>query len=285
MVSEPLNIGHKALLYESLKSIAIPISEYSFPNAYLFREVHRYEVLSDRETFLKGLSYNGSTYLMPTKPVPDMDVQYLREMVTEVDFLFPIPEDWLSFFPDDVFAFRYEEGDMDYIYTVEKMSTFKGRYLHKKRNLLRKFVNGYSHEEVPLTDDRIEHAVIILDEWQAESGLDTEQTDYRPCLEALKLYEELALCGGIYYAEGEPAGFIVGEELNPETFVLHFAKARKQYKGIYQYMFNSFAKVLPAKYRYLNLEQDLDREALRVAKSSYMPDSMLKKFRVSLKKK
>lgn len=284
MVSERLSLDHKALLYERLKSIDIPISEYSFPNAYLFRDAHRYEVLLDGEIFLKGVSYDGSTYLMPTKAVRDMDVDYLKDMMSTVNCLFPIPEAWLPFFSADVFAFQYKEGDMDYIYTVEKMSTFKGRHLHKKRNQLKKFISAYTHREVPLTNDRMEQAVFILNEWQAEVGLDAERTDYHPCLEALRLYDELVLCGGIYYADDEPAGFIVGEELDPETFVLHFAKARKKYKGIYQYMFNSFAKVLPAKYKYLNFEQDLDRETLRIAKSSYMPDSMLKKFRVSLRK-
>ncbi len=73
---------------------------------------------------------------------------------------------------------------------------------------------------------------------------------------------------------------MLGEEVNDETYVLHFAKALTKFKGIYQFMFNNFAKVLPPKYRYLNLEQDLDKENLRVFKSSYIPDRMLRKARV-----
>jgi hypothetical protein len=110
-----------------------------------------------------------------------------------------------------------------------------------------------------------------------------DETDYRPCREALDRYDELVLCGGIYYANDEPAGFVLGEELNPETFVLHFAKARTKFKGVYQYLFNNFARILPPSYKYLNLEQDLDRENLRVFKSSYVPDLLLKKARVRLK--
>jgi hypothetical protein len=113
--------------------------------------------------------------------------------------------------------------------------------------------------------------------------MNADETDYAACLEALDRYEELILCGGIYYADREPAGIVLGEELNEETFVLHFAKARTKFKGIYQYMFNNFAKILPPKYKYLNLEQDLDKENLRIFKSSYVPDLMLKKARVRLK--
>jgi hypothetical protein len=284
MVSERLDFSHKDLLYERLKRIDIPISEYSFPNAYLFRDIHRYEVIIDREIFLKGITYDGHTYLMPTVPVAGIDRHYLKDLMRDVDFLFPVPEAWLPFFGKEEFDFLFKKGDMDYLYTVGKMSTYPGRYLHKKRNLLKQFMTGYSHEEMPLTNERTEHAMYILDEWQKETVSDAGETDFFPCREALQRYDELVLCGGIYYADDEPAGFIVGEELNAETFVLHFAKARKKFKGIYQYMFNSFARVLPEKYRYLNLEQDLDKEALRIAKSSYIPDMMLKKARVSLKK-
>ena len=284
MISERLDLDPKALLYERLKSIDVPISEYSFPNAYLFRDVHKYEVIIDREIFLRGVTYDGYTYLMPTAPVKDIETDYMKDLMRRVDFLFPIPEAWLPFFENGEFEMLFQEGDMDYLYTVNKMSMYPGRHLHKKRNLLKKFTTGYAHQEMPLTDARIGHAIYILEEWQKEADSDSGETDYEPCLEALNRYDELALCGGIYYADEEPAGFIVGEELNTETFVLHFAKARKKFRGVYQYMFNSFAKVLPEKYRFLNLEQDLDREALRIAKSSYMPDSMLKKFRVRLRK-
>ncbi len=284
MVSEQLGMTHKDLLYERLKNIDIPISEYSFPNAYLFREVHRYEVVLDREIFLKGVTYDGHTYLMPTVPLPRIDSEYLKDLMGGVDFLFPVPEAWLPSAEREEFEVFFEKGDMDYLYTVNKMSMYPGRNLHRKRNLLKQFMAGYSHREIPLTAAQMENALYILDEWQKENDSEEGETDFRPCREALMKYDELVLCGGMYYADNEPAGFIVGEELTPDTFVLHFAKARKKFKGIYQYMFNSFARVLPEKYRYLNLEQDLDRKALRIAKSSYMPDIMLKKARVSLKR-
>jgi hypothetical protein len=196
--------------------------------------------------------------------------------------LFPIPEAWLSLLNSSDYTFEFKEGDMDYIYTVERMSTYRGRKLHKKRNLLKQFTKGYQHEAKPLTIDYAKDAVFILNEWLAESDQASDETDYEPCREALRMFDELVLCGVIYYADHEPAGFVLGEEVNKETFVIHFAKARKKFKGVYQYMFNSFAKVLPVQYRYLNFEQDLEREALRIAKDSYVPEYKLKKFRVGI---
>ncbi len=284
MHTQRLELKHKDLLYQRLKAITDPLSEYSFANLYLFREQHSYEVLMGDHVFVRGRTYDGHSFVMPTEPVAKMGLACLRDALDQSEFLFPIPESWLPRFPPEEFEATFNEGDADYLYTVQKMSSYAGRRLHKKRNLLKQFVEGYRHEALPLTNDRLIEAKSVLEEWHRESDLDPAQTDYGPCREALELYEELALCGGIYYADGEPAGFVLGEEVNDETFVLHFAKARTKFKGVYQFMFNNFAKVLPQKYKYLNLEQDLDKENLRVFKSSYVPDAMLRKARIRLRR-
>lgn len=283
MRSEKLRIEHKGLLVPRLKAVKTSLSEYTFPNLYLFRANHDYEVMIDKEVFIRGRSYDDRTYIMPTSDVRRIGTAYLKDLMRAVEFLFPIPEEWLPAFDPAEFDVTFAEGDADYVYTVEKMSTYRGRHLHKKRNLLKQFLELYTHNAQPLTNDRLDEARFILDDWLKTSEMNVDETDYRPCLEALDRYEELVLCGGIYYANDEPAGFVLGEELNPETFVLHFAKARTKFKGVYQYLFNNFAKILPPSYKYLNLEQDLDKENLRVFKSSYVPDLLLKKARVRLK--
>lgn len=283
MQTETLGLKHKDLLSARLKKVDVPLSEYSFANIYLFRENHNYEVMTNGEIFIKGRTYDGHTYLMPTARLHERDLPGIKDLMNDVDFLFPIPEEWLGLFDQNEFDISYDEGDRDYVYTVEKMSTLKGRRLHKKRNLLSQFMARYKHQALPLTNDLLEQARFILNEWQASSGMEPAQTDFGPCLEALDRYEELVLCGGIYYADGEPAGFVLGEELNRKTFVLHFAKARTTFKGIYQYLFNNFANILPPQYEYLNLGQDLNRENLRLFKSSYVPDLLLRKARVRLR--
>ena len=81
----------------------------------------------------------------------------------------------------------------------------------------------------------------------------------------------------------EPAGFILGEGLGDSIFALHFAKGLTKFKGIYQFMYNHFAGIMSDRYELLNFEQDLGNPELRHAKSSYRPDRMIHKYRVSLK--
>jgi hypothetical protein len=284
MNTQPLSLNHQPLLHNNLRAINIPVSEYSFPNLYLFRETHQYEVTEvDSEIWIRGRSYDGHSYLMPARDVREMDPAHLSRMAGTADYLFPIPGEWLPAFPEERFNRSFNEGDSDYLYLTERIATFAGKRLHKKKNLLNFFLKHYLHEADPLTDERVPDALSILESWQAESGEKEEYTDYDAAREALLHMEELVLCGGIWYAEGKPSGYILGEEITSDTFALHFAKGLTKYKGIYQYIFSSFASVLPATYTYLNMEQDLGREALRYSKESYMPERKLVKWRVAEK--
>jgi hypothetical protein len=74
---------------------------------------------------------------MPTSDVRLIDTAYLRDLMRDVEFLFPIPEEWLAAFNAEEFEVTFAEGDADYVYTVEKMSTYRGRRLHKN---LRQFL-------------------------------------------------------------------------------------------------------------------------------------------------
>ncbi|MFH0754964.1 MAG: phosphatidylglycerol lysyltransferase domain-containing protein [Candidatus Omnitrophota bacterium] len=217
---------------------------------------------------------------MPTEDITSNVVDIIYNLAQKHSCVFPVPEDWCELFRKYPFNITWDEGDSDYVYNIDKIATFKGQALHNKKNLLNQFMSLYTPSAKPLTHALMADARHILDVWQEDMGEDRESTDYFPCAQALELYDQLVLCGGIYYVDDEPAGFIIGEEVNNDMFALHFAKGKRKFKGMYQYMFNHFANLLPTKYAFLNFEQDMGRLALRIAKSSYHPDQILKKFRV-----
>lgn len=283
MHSEKLSLEHKTLLSERLKKVTNHLSEYSFANLYLFRNKHDYELIFNDEIFIKGKTYDGHSFLMPTWNIEEKDLALINQYLKSVDFLFPIPNEWLGLFPNTVYDQTFLEADTDYVYTVEKLATFKGRKLSKKRNLLKQFLESYQPTTHKFTTDHIEDAIFVLDHWQNDVEVSKENNDYYPCLEALKIYDKLDLCGITYYVDQEPAGFILAEKLNDETLALHFAKGRKKFKGLYQYMYNTFARILSPRYKFLNFEQDLGQLALKIAKSSYIPDHLLKKYRIKPK--
>ncbi|MBF0385667.1 MAG: DUF2156 domain-containing protein [Candidatus Omnitrophica bacterium] len=278
---EKLSLSHQTILQDKLKKSGSLLSEYSFANLYLFRGFHDYEVLTEDENiFIAGKTYDGKKFIMPAEGANARNFRPLLKALGERDFIFPIAEEMLGNFDPELFEIKYSENDSDYVYLTERLATYKGQKLHSKKNLLNQFLSLYSPMAKPLTKDLMDDARNILDEWQLDMNEPKTDTDYYPALEAFKLYDELVLCGGIYYVENEPAGFIIGEEIGEKAFALHFAKGKRKFKGMYQYMFNHFAGILPKKYELLNFEQDMGKLALKIAKSSYHPDMVLKKYRV-----
>jgi len=277
MKQEPLNRSHQSLLTSRFQQLAVDLSEYSFANCYLFRHVHEYEVIVDEEEiFLRGKTYDGKRYLMPTRDIRLIQETTLkRYLQSDVDFLFPIPEKWVT--EKQKYSVTYLDQESDYIYDIEKIRNYPGRHLDGRRNLVHQFLNEYRAGALPLSGDALQ----VLEKW-TESNLSAEKTDDVACREAIALHQELGLTGRLYIIDGKPAGFIIGEALNEQMFVLHFAKADLSYKGIYQYMYQEFAQTIPENIKFLNWEQDLGIAGLQQSKNAYLPDRLLKKMRVSL---
>jgi hypothetical protein len=281
---ETIDFQHRELLLENFKQLNLPISNYTFANIYLFRSISHYEFLTtDCGLFISGLIQNGQHYITPLNDLRTCNLQTFENLLDKQNAFFPIPEEWLSFFPEDRFVINFDDSESDYIYLTEKMASFKGKQYLRHRNHLNQFFSAYNHQAEMMSEENTPKAMTVLQAWQNDSGLALNKTDFEQCREALDKFSVLALWGTLYYIENKPAGFVIGEALNTETFVLHFAKATKKYHGIYEFMFNDTARRLLPQYKFLNLEEDMGNKNLRRTKRSYGPEILLKKYRVYLK--
>jgi hypothetical protein len=263
----------------------LPISDYTFANVYLFRKISNYEYLTtDCGLFVSSSNKQGQRCIMPLNDLRSCDLQTFNDLLGGESVFFPIPQEWLFIFPADKFVITSYESESDYIYLTENMASFKGKQYLRHRNHLNQFISSYLSSDEPVSLNNLPAAMSVLQEWQDDSKLVSDKTDYDQCSEALQKISALALWGTIYYIDKEPAGFIIGEALNTDTFCLHFAKASKRYHGIYEFMFNDTAKKLQSQYKYLNFEEDMGNKNLRRTKDSYGPELLLKKYRVSLKR-
>jgi uncharacterized protein len=282
---ETVDLKHHDCLTNRFLEMNLQISDYTFANVYLFRKISHYEFLTrDCGSFIAGQNKQMQRYIMPLTDPRGCDVKTFNEILTGRDFFFPVPQEWLSYFPEDKFLISYDDSESDYIYLTENMAGFKGKQYVRHRNHLNQLLSLYVPEDKPLSIKNSPDAMSILQEWQSNSRTTADKTDFDQCSEALKCFAELALWGTIYYIDAKPAGFIIGEALNKDTFCLHYAKASTKYNGIYEFMFNDTAKKLLSQYKYLNLEEDMGNKNLRRTKSSYGPEYILKKYRVHLRK-
>lgn len=279
---ELLNLTHQEWLEKRFQRMALDLSEYTFANVYLFREVHQFEVIQSKDIYIKGKTREGFKYLMPTSPVEELNFEDLIDCLQGCDFIFPIPQVWVPWFDPQIFHSLFLEQDSDYFYSIAKLSRYAGRHLSGRRNLVKQFNEFFpEHHDFPLDASRVSDAHLVLEEWH-QHAKEEAFTDYAPCREALDLIEPLHLTGHISYVEDKPVGFLLGEPLNSGVYVIHFAKALIEYKGVYQYLYQQFAKVLEDKnFECINLEQDLGSIELKHAKRSYQPDDYAVKYRIS----
>lgn len=283
MQTEKLDLHHQALLEPALHAMGSSLSEYSFANLYLFRQIHNFDVIQDDNVYVAGTTYDGFRYLMPTSLMGLQELASSAKLWDGIDFLYPIADEWLRMFEATSWHASFKPEDSDYIFDMAQMSRYSGRHLSKKRNLVKQFREHYEVLVRPFASDQKQAANHLLDVWHEHAATSSDEfsdgTNTKPCREAIELFETLKLEGQVYYVGNEPVGFIIGEA-NMDTFVIHFSKANTEYKGIYQYMYQNFASSLVDRVHFLNMEQDLGRQDLRQAKHSYQPIKMCKKMRL-----
>lgn len=278
--AEPLHLGHQPRLEKLLHAVGDGLSEYCFSNLYLFRHVHDYKVLAHELPCISGKTYDGHRYLMPLFDLSTVPHASLLALMDGHDFFFPVSEPAMAQLDRIRFQASFNDDDSDYLYGVDKLSSYRGTKLGKKRNLMKQFLARHEPRWEMFRTELAEDAREILEQWQADKGKAPQETDYCPCQEAIRLSEPLGLKGLITYAGSDPAGFLLAKEVHPGVLAIHFAKGKDRYVGVFQYMFNRFASHFREGTRFINFEQDLGNRNFRQTKRSYCPDRLLPKYRV-----
>ena len=188
------------------------------------------------------------------------------------------------------FQIEYNRDLADYIYESEKLAALSGKKLHGKRNHINKFKSVYegrwSYE--PVTEDNVEECFQMALRWRNDNGCEEdEEKNAEMCvtLNALRLFKELELVGGILRIDGEVVAFTIGEPLSADTFVVHIEKAFADIQGAYPMINQQFVEHECMEYQYVNREEDTGSEGLRKAKLSYRPAFLVEKGRVTEKER
>jgi hypothetical protein len=276
--SREVTLELRGALHPLFKRLSSPISEHTFANIYLFRLAHSYRVSAieggpgENKLLISGVD-DGEGFFMLPFGLPGKDA--LERFLSDFRFMKSVSGEDARRLVEMGYRAEEDRDNFDYLYLREELVKLSGRKFHKKKNLVNAFLGEHSCVGRPLLASG--DARRVLDEWRRTSPV---PGDYGAAAEALELTEELQLCGAMYYVDDSPAAWVLGEELKPDTFVVHFEKGIEGVKGLLQFVNQSFTAILPEKYTYVNWEQDLGDEGLRHAKMSYRPSGFVKKFRV-----
>jgi len=288
----PLDIDLKESLHPRLSLTADGVSEFSFSGLYLFRDKYNYRI--SRNGPNGGFIVSGEQpahgdiaakkFFMTPCEAPNQET--LLSLFESHDYWKNISESVLApvkeKFEESGVVFEEDRDNFDYLYYRQELAELAGKKFHKKKNHVNNFLFAYpDHEQRPMKADLVPAAIEILDRWRQDRG---EDGDYKAAREALDLFDSLTLRGTVFYVDGKPAAYCLGESIaRGKMFAIHFEKAIDEYKGIYQFVNQSFAESLPRFFTLINREQDLGSEGLRQAKMTYRPCGFVQKYTGKIK--
>jgi hypothetical protein len=295
----PISLDLKSEMHPRLSLTPDGVSEFTFAGLYLFRKRYQYRVskLEDKTLILSGIqpahAPGGEAAAgARAEPSPPEAKNFFMTPCAAVgrgilEELFKTHGYWKNISESVLIPererleewgveFTEDRDNFDYLYLRTDLAELAGKRYHKKRNLVAQFLKFYTHEEKPLTPELIPEALKVLEDWRLDKGVDG---DYAACREALELFGELNMKGMVFYIDGKPAGWCLGEPIaRGRMFTIHFEKGLEKYKGIYQFINQAFAATLPEYFTHINREQDLGDEGLRQAKMTYRPSGFVRKY-------
>jgi len=182
-----------------------------------------------------------------------------------------------------------EPASFNYIYHTQDLATLAGHKYTKKRNLIHQAESLYQYTVHDLTPCCKPECIRILSQIAAPNTDTDIPTSLKNELQALETtMEHLAVLkqhGLMLKVDNKPVAFSIFEPINQQTMVIHFEKAERSYKGIYQLINYETAKKISALgYALINREEDLGIAGLRQAKQSYFPCELKKVYRINLAK-
>lgn len=277
---------------EKLEEDNLGACEYTFANNYLWRKVYHTEVTQFLGCGIIRFVEEQDKKVVYSFPFGNGDkravIEELRrechELGRKLD-LYPIVDEdrleLLEWFPGE-FEIDADRDDFDYVYTVEKLSTLKGKKLHGKRNHIARFKDEDDWSYESMSESNIGECQRMAKEWiqlREEKWNEEMEQEMNVLLDAFSHFEELGLVGGVLRKKEQIVAFAIGEPLNSDSFVVHFEKAFPDLQGAYPMINQQFVLHECQEFSYVNREEDTGDLGLRKAKLSYYPDILLRKYR------
>lgn len=283
----PVEISDRARFDRVLEIMGSQSCEACFPNIFMYRKPYGIEfieiegrlVVYERQTRIIHYPLGEQT---PPQLLHDISEAFMEAGLTDGG-IYDVPEDFLDAYPDcdSLFELEYDEGTIDYLFSVEKIATFNGSKLRKKHNLVKQFQANWPYAEVQkITRENIAIAAKLARDLNSRLEWCEFLEEESQALEsAWEHFEALGLQGIILFAESDyPAGLSVFSNLPSDTVDVHFEKADHAVKGASQTLTWQLAIALRGKAKFMNREQDMNEESLRHAKRSLDPERFFKRY-------
>ncbi len=168
----------------------------------------------------------------------------------------------------------------NYIYEIEKMKTFAGKKLQKKRNHLNSFIKDNHNLEIKNIRDVDPKTLIEFSTYHIKKYAENFR-QYEIDVYKKYLFDEMKkddrYQGAVIYIDDKIVAFTLGF-VNHDTYEVIIEKAERDIRGLYQYTISANLKFNNIQCQYMDREDDAGLEALAKSKASYYPLIAVKRY-------
>ena len=174
----------------------------------------------------------------------------------------------------------------EYVYDAQSLRTFSGKALHSKKSQLNKFFrecSGCRYDALTKEDE--EDCLTLVENWCKDRGYEKEDlqySDYLPIKTIFRNMDQLSIHGGTIHLFNKLVAFSIGSDILDGTAFIHFEKADHTIAGTNVAIISSVLENEYPSAKYVNREEDMGIEGLRIAKQSYNPVLMTEKHDILL---
>lgn len=292
---EPVALAHKKIIDPIFKKFPPHLANYTFSTliSWKNRYAHAWNLQHD-DLLLLSTHLSGRKHLLqPIGNFSKEDEAFLLEAIDQMDYpvkIYAVSDPFLL--RHQAFCAHFEvtldRSMANYLYLTSDLIHLAGGHYEKKRNLIAQAKHLYRWKSHSMTKECRPHCFKILSDIGPHPSTFEEnelQSELNALEYTLEHFDELGLSGISISIDGKPAAFSIYEALNPQCSVVHFEKAERHYKGLYQIINQETAKAIGNDgFKYINREEDLGIPGLRRAKTSYFPIAILSSYTLTYTK-
>ena len=280
---KPITIADRDLLANFVNRCGYPLCEYSVSTQICWQGYNQSQwMVFDREWLLIRYESEGTLcFLCPigigdVRPIVGACFEHLENkgIRPRITFVPTLVRETLG---DEFFQWTSDLGESDYLYRRDDLAQLIGRRFSRKRNHIKRFQHTYDWRfETFLPAHRAEWEAFVI-KWCAQNDCSHQPVlayEVKAMMQWIGSHDRLPMQAHALRVDGQIIGVSVGETLTPDTFVVHYEKAFRQFDGVYPMLTWLAAREVPRSCMWINREQDMNELGLRTSKESFFPDRL-----------
>ncbi|WOH52522.1 DUF2156 domain-containing protein [Bradyrhizobium sp. sBnM-33] len=277
---QPISMSQKTLFDRYFAEFPPRCCEITFANVFCWKDVKNHKVCVYRDHLLVSYQRKSDCELQFFPPIGEHPQKIMREPLPGLKTYrwvrIPSP---LSNYLSQSASVLFDRNNSDYYYRLDELIAMEGKRFEVKRNLVKRFAELNPTVRALQARDASD-CIELQEKWLSEqyAAGDSGEEETFALKVAFQHFESLPIMGVIVKIGQKLAGFAIGERLNSTMFVEHHEKAKREFKGSYEYVLHALTREIVAEATFLNRGQDLGIPSLRQAKLSWRPTGLVEKF-------